>query len=370
MRENRAIGIASLLLLVVGSVLTASPAVAEDAQPRASVTPEQIDPLARHVSALSTALGPGLAAQQSPPACPDVITTNFRLSADLTCSLSVGAPNVTIDLGGHTLSGSIFEDPLAAGGHSGMVVRHGKILGNGYPTAILNISSHITLDRVEIRGFSEFAVQIGPDSTVKRSHFVDNGTALDLFWGARIKVVGSTFERNQFGLINGADNESLIKQNLFVNNDVGAFVWDEDAVGSSSVQIANNTFRANRIGLDVLANLDVKDLRVNRNEFAKNREAGIRVAMNCEDEICASALLGTVIVDNRASENGFAGNPELNDGIVVTGQPQGLAHVTLAKNSADRNADLGIDAQGVIDGRGNRARGNGNPLQCIGVSCR
>jgi hypothetical protein len=37
----------------------------------------------------------------------------------------------------------------------------------------------------------------------------------------------------------------------------------------------------------------------------------------------------------------------------------------------ERNADLGIEAvPGVTDGGGNRATGNGNPLQCVSITCR
>ena len=44
---------------------------------------------------------------------------------------------------------------------------------------------------------------------------------------------------------------------------------------------------------------------------------------------------------------------------------------TLSSNRSDRNADLGIEAaRGVIDGGGNRAKHNGNPAQCLNVSCR
>jgi large repetitive protein len=42
----------------------------------------------------------------------------------------------------------------------------------------------------------------------------------------------------------------------------------------------------------------------------------------------------------------------------------------LTGNRALRNADLGIDAvRGVIDGGGNRASGNGDPRQCVNVTC-
>ena len=43
---------------------------------------------------------------------------------------------------------------------------------------------------------------------------------------------------------------------------------------------------------------------------------------------------------------------------------------SLMRNVANHNADLGIEeVTGVHDGGGNRADGNGNPLQCTGVSC-
>lgn len=47
------------------------------------------------------------------------------------------------------------------------------------------------------------------------------------------------------------------------------------------------------------------------------------------------------------------------------------ASTRLTRNRAVRNADLGIEAVfGVTDGGGNKARGNGNPLQCTNVFCR
>ena len=43
---------------------------------------------------------------------------------------------------------------------------------------------------------------------------------------------------------------------------------------------------------------------------------------------------------------------------------------TLRANTANNNGDLGIEAvPGVRDAGGNRASGNGNPLQCLNVFC-
>ena len=47
------------------------------------------------------------------------------------------------------------------------------------------------------------------------------------------------------------------------------------------------------------------------------------------------------------------------------------ASTTITRNIGVRNRDLGIEAvAGVTDGGGNRAFGNGNPLQCLNVVCR
>jgi parallel beta-helix repeat protein len=53
------------------------------------------------------------------------------------------------------------------------------------------------------------------------------------------------------------------------------------------------------------------------------------------------------------------------DGIEVQG-----TETRITDNTADANGDFGIDAvAGVIDGGGNMASGNGNPLQCRNVFC-
>lgn len=49
----------------------------------------------------------------------------------------------------------------------------------------------------------------------------------------------------------------------------------------------------------------------------------------------------------------------------------GNRSTTITNNRAVRNDGLGIRAvKGVIDGGGNRASGNGDPRQCVNVTCR
>jgi hypothetical protein len=67
---------------------------------------------------------------------------------------------------------------------------------------------------------------------------------------------------------------------------------------------------------------------------------------------------GTLLKANAATRNG-------DDGIDVESPA-----TTVTTNVANDNEDLGIEAvEGVTDGGGNRASGNGNPAQCVGVAC-
>jgi hypothetical protein len=81
--------------------------------------------------------------------------------------------------------------------------------------------------------------------------------------------------------------------------------------------------------------------------------------------------------------NGFAPRPARRGGCGRQPRPepgQALAtHVgcgdTITRDTkldtANRNGDLGIEAvPGVFDGRGNRARGNGNRLHCLNIACK
>ena len=60
-----------------------------------------------------------------------------------------------------------------------------------------------------------------------------------------------------------------------------------------------------------------------------------------------------------------------DDGLTVfgVGEPNTADGMTIIGNTGIRNADLGFDAPGVIDGGANLARQNGNPLECMGVAC-
>ena len=75
------------------------------------------------------------------------------------------------------------------------------------------------------------------------------------------------------------------------------------------------------------------------------------------------------LVQSTASHTLLEGNHAVrseDDGIDVNSRT-----TTLTGNHAVHNGDFGIEAvPGVIDGGGNKARGNGNPAQCLTVVCK
>jgi hypothetical protein len=89
---------------------------------------------------------------------------------------------------------------------------------------------------------------------------------------------------------------------------------------------------------------------VARNHVRGARRGGIAVE---------PAAKGTAIRRNHVFGSGGSG--------ILVGSPS----TTLTRNQARHNHDLGIEAvEGVIDGGGNRASGNGDPRQCVNVKCR
>lgn len=69
-------------------------------------------------------------------------------------------------------------------------------------------------------------------------------------------------------------------------------------------------------------------------------------------------VINTRIEHNRVSRSTDDGIDVLRVGTILLG------------NLANHNGDLGISAMpGTIDAGGNRAHGNGNPAQCVGVVC-
>jgi parallel beta-helix repeat protein len=227
---------------------------------------------------------------------------------------------------------------------SGLVDCAGDGIVIGADSITLDLNRHV-VDGVE--GFGQVGVRNGGFATVS----VNNGTVRDFSNGisldqvsanrvARVSLAGNA----QAGLIlSGFGNENVIERTTAFGSGVG--IQLSDSFGTTVIR--NNTVFASQFGIHLGQS---QNTTVVRNVAFDNAITGLTVDDGDEGP--------NVVEKNVANHNG-------GDGIRV-----GSGNI-VARNTANRNADLGIEAQpDTVDGGGNRASGNGNPLQCLNVRCK
>jgi parallel beta-helix repeat protein len=333
--------------------------------------------------------------------CGDVITQDTTLDSDLIdCpaeGLSIGADGVTLDLGGHLVDGGGGNVGIPNfAGYDGVTVRNGVIRDFADGLRIFDTTGSVVSDLDIVTSRFGHAVEL-----VRSSHSVVEHNAITHgFEAIRVTVdshdnlvSGNVVREAEIGIGTGLNAfQTVIDSNVVIDSEGTGIV----AAGRGHV-ITNNVVRGSlRKGIDlvtVTSGVVDKNVitdayliglhlsyasdgnRVSKN-FVSNSTAGgtgfgIRVADSNrnlleKNEVTANRdgiSIGTseanVVRHNRAWENA-------DDGIEV----ETPGH-TVAANVADRNGDLGIQAvPGTIDGGNNRARHNGNPAQCLNVSCR
>lgn len=287
--------------------------------------------------------------------CGDVITQDTRLDSDIVCTggtqdplvgLVVGADPVVLDLNGFSILGpnrGEFVEDLQAGiatdaPRSSVTITNGTI--QGFDQAIVLQASDSTVRGVTAAG----AVTIAGDRNVMRDNVVSEGErdALTVdgnnnrvlrntgssgdgvgieISGARNEVIGNAGESFIDAGIRVIDFTDILLRNNLGSSGVGTGIVVENGSGG---MIGHNVANDNRSGSGIVVLAD--NLLIRKNEASRNDLNGI-------------SILGT-------------GN-------------------TIKQNVANDNGNYGIFAvAGNIDGGGNRARGNGNPAQCVGVRCK
>lgn len=329
-----------------------------------------------------------LAAGEAAQADCSPVTGDVVLTADVDCGAGLAgvlivAPGATVDLGGHVLRGRV---ELGAGA----TLRGGAVDGSAalsaLPFSCVSLASGSALDGVEVRGCREAVMAAGfaAGARIERSWLHDNGEG---FYGPQerpstgLVVRATTFERNGIGAVLTAAGDALVTGSTFRGNGQGVVIAHPLLVPASGQQVVQNAFLRNGIGVRVSSPTFWAGggATIERNTFNDNRSSGIHLELARG----SVAVTGNVLANNgdeatpRALADGTTIVPD--DGITAYGYQwvdsstglavQGLAGVTIAGNRAVRNADLGIEAVGAVDGGGNRAAGNGDPAQCAGVAC-
>jgi parallel beta-helix repeat protein len=293
----------------------------------------------------------------SSPACGDVVTTDVTLTKslkDCASGLVVGADNVTIDLNGFAIKG--LANGTGTGidvtDRTGVTVKNGNISDFADGVRLFN-TSNSTVERLVIRrtltGIRLARTDNGTDSNEILDNKVrDSGDGIVAFGAASSRIAGNTLaDLTGTGILcrDTFTSDAEIVGNRSVRNDIGIrlLFCGASVVGNiASENVTAGIFRTRSNG-STLANV-------------ANRNGGFGIQHDDSHGLIAGN------VTNRNAGIGLA--------IVDQSPDHGPLH-TVTGNHANWNGSFGImtNLVGVIDGGGNRARNNGETLQCQGVGC-
>jgi hypothetical protein len=288
--------------------------------------------------------------------CGDVITQDTKLDSDLVdCpgdGVVIGADAVRLNLAGHTIDGTNTEGNGSTGvkslGFNDLVVRNGNV--NGFEFGLDLTTSNSTVRDITVTSCCAITSGmgiVGNDNTVVRNVTTDGG-----------------------GMIGVHGDRNLVSRNLIQSQSNDTYF----SVSGSHIHVTRNAVEMGCVVCEGMSIGEVHGAIIERNVVTENggcvcvginswsgQSTDSTLAHNTVDET------GTGIsVDGVFEVIGNTSNLNQYDGIFISNP---ASRVT--RNTANFNGELGINAPaGAIDGGGNRARGNGNPAQCVGVACR
>lgn len=292
--------------------------------------------------------------------CGAVITEDTKLDSDLTCpfdpelegvAITIAANDVTLDLGGHRITGpGIFSDTVGISVRSfhRAVIRNGAIGGFSIQVVVRDANSTV------LRRLTTGNVLLwGNSNALTRSATAGIDVRGDRNRIARNTISGPFNSQGSPEWLDVEGKDNAIARNAVVNVIPGR---DEDSTGMAlhvtGGEVIGNTVMAGNYGpprpFQSTRGIElVGEGTVVRGNTVAGHEDGFYVAGAFD------------LIRNIASNN-------FDDGIEAA-----LPGATITRNTANNNGDFGIEAvPGTIDGGGNRAAGNGNPAQCVGVRCK
>lgn len=284
--------------------------------------------------------------------CGTEIVEDTTLQGDLVCgrgpALVVAADNVTLDLGGHILSG----DPEAVGRGPGILLRDvtGVTVRNG---TVQHFDAGVVVDGGSANVIEDLTVQ---DNLGLPDGELGDGIVVNRSAGNRVRdnVVRRNGPFSGISLGPGAERNEVAGNTVAENN--MSHVGQPDA-GGQTMGIRIEGPAAN-------------DNRIVGNTVTDSGADGIVVLATCDNPDSEPPCVGTPpnerneIVENTANRNGTSGR---GSGIRLFSMPLPMPPVgsTIRANVADDNAFYGIAIDAVPLGWaantaiGNRARGNG-----------
>jgi hypothetical protein len=285
--------------------------------------------------------------------CGDVITQDTTLDRDLlNCpgdGLVIGADGVRLNLAGHTVDGVDTEvtTGIKSLGFNDLVINNGNV--DGFEFGVDLTTSNSTIRDITVTSCCSITVGIGVggnDNTVVRNVTTNGG-----------------------GMIGVHGDRNVVSRNLIQSQTDDSYFH----VSGTDIRVSHNRIETGCVVCEGLSLGEVHGAVISHNVVTGGgcNCAGISAfsATSTDSRLAHNTVTGmgygiTVSGDFDVFHNTSSFNDY--DGIQVSGEGS-----TLTRNTANFNGELGIyAAPGTLDGGGNRARGNGNPAQCVGVRCK
>jgi len=349
---------------------------------------------------LAVGATPGAHAVHPTLSCGDTVTTDVRLTANLKgcgeVGLRVGADHVTIQLQGHTISGTASTHDGSVGvlvdGHVGAAITGGAVRGFDYGVVLADASrstlrsmaihgnlgkgvvllhtthTGVTHNRINRNGDAAIGVFDGSDhNTVTRNRMRANGPqGVEIIFSSDNLVGRNLLSDTGSGVILESSDRTHITRNRILHSvatacdgcGIGIQVY-----GNDNLVDANLIDGAPRYGIELDDFMDSGHSPAADNVIRANvvNHAGDGIAVGPE---AGGVVLRTFIARNRVHNSA-------HDGIQLVGPSTGLQTSTLTSNVTVHNGEWGIEAvPGVIDGGGNVAAANSQPAQCLNVACQ
>ena len=284
--------------------------------------------------------------------CGETITESVRIANSLLdCpanGLVVGAPGITIDLGGHRLYGVGVENGIDnSGGHANVTIRNGILRGFGYGVWIKNAAGNV-LTGLRVTGNNDGIELSGATGSEVRGNVVrGNGLGIYMDGGSNDNVIAANdaSESEYIGIYLEQSTRNLFLGNTAIAN--GTVGFDANASG--------NVFRGNVASGNDKSGFIVEG-DANDNAFRGNRAIG-----NQEHGFEIAGGTGTVLQKNTASENGGHGIVSSTAAVILRGN--GANRNGFANGAAD-GVGLGILVPDGAIQSSNKAAGNDDAREC------
>jgi len=287
--------------------------------------------------------------------CGEVITASVRLASDVTCqadfntdffgpALRVAADDVTLDLGGHTVtmnSTQSLRSPGVVAVGARVTIRNGTVDAGGTAVELSGDYGRV----VDLQATGREGISAGGTGVRIARNTVNAGFGISA-GGPDLRITDNSVTGAIAIQVSGAPGGVIARNS--VRASTAPAIWLNQTDGT---RVVDNQVTAGDDGVWVYSG--------SGNVVASNFVIGEgRDTTNGDGIVVYEEATGTIVRENLVAEHG-------GDGIQVNSPLTRVAH-----NAAFYNGLLGIRAvPGTTSGPGNIAGGNGDPRQCLNVAC-